>query len=122
MILEWKPFSAVTTALLAIVAGLLLQAHHRTELSIARANTSRAVAIATVAVDVAREALHAADSLRAVADSQTQLAEANAQQATMAQRCVVSHNCALQLSAWLSKRPCAPRSPGTAWCSWPAAA
>lgn len=83
-LIVWKPFSAVTTAVLAIAAGLVLQYRHNTELAAARTQTKHAVEIASFALQVTDEALAVADSLGRYADSVENVARDQAQQAAIA--------------------------------------
>ncbi len=82
--MQWKPFSAITTAVLAVLAGFILQSHHNAELATARAETRLAIAIGSDALDIASNALAFADSVAQVADSIESVAEAQAHQASLA--------------------------------------
>lgn len=83
-LIVWKPFSAVTTAVAALVLGVMLQYRHNTELAAARTQTKHAVEIASYALQITDEALAVADSLGRYADSVENVARDQAQQAAIA--------------------------------------
>jgi hypothetical protein len=67
--MQWRPFSAVVTAVLAVLAGTFFQIKHDRDLAVARAETQAARKTAALAVDVMTVALDYAEIQTAKADA-----------------------------------------------------